>query len=609
MALAQIILRRGTAAEWATSNPVLAAGEFGYDTTAKRAKVGDGAAAWTALSWVTMSAADVARLESAAEALNGATAPTDAAMASVQANPASAFVQAQRLTISGIVAPDFQRLERNLEGVPLTVYGDSQAKNPSQGADTGTQFSDRLNGRQRFRNYDNRGVAGTTMGEIASAVVSSWSANSRGLVLVCSGIGNTSTQYGADGQASAARAFRTIMAVLSSRARFPFSSTTFAFDGSWSAGASGVANAVFDFGVNGDTAYLLVNTSTGSGGVLEIRDGSRLITTIDTGSHKAVFPGAYKLSGLGSGDHILRGKLISGSVTVVGLVIPSATPAQIAWVTVEPSRSNVAQRQTYVDACAAVLTDFPTVVRITPASDWNPLQHISDEDGLHLNDRGNAYMADRIETVLASTLDFSQGLNRLTRTTAAAAYTGPIPNPLIVVTTYSGDSFDRPNGVLGNSEVGNKAWTLSTASSVSIVDNAAEWATASATAGTIAYVDDGQGGGKFTAEGINAQSFGLFACGDASLNGYYFFHSNNNGWRIGIRTSSGFTALATAGSTTPPSSAVTIALVRGANGALSGFVDGTPVVSATDTTYSGTRHGIISLVAGRRITAWRHTDQ
>lgn len=55
--------------------------------------------------------------------------------------------------------------------------------------------------------------------------------------------------------------------------------------------------------------------------------------------------------------------------------------------------------------------------------------------------------------------------------------------------------------------------------------------------------------------------------------------------------------------------AVTIALVRGTNSALTGFVDGSPVVSATDTTYNGTRHGIISLVAGRHITAWRHTDQ
>ncbi|KSU52908.1 hypothetical protein [Microbacterium enclense] len=77
MALAQIILRRGTAAEWATSNPVLAAGEFGYDTTSKRAKVGDGQNAWSALQWVTMSNADVVRLEDAAKQVAEASATTD----------------------------------------------------------------------------------------------------------------------------------------------------------------------------------------------------------------------------------------------------------------------------------------------------------------------------------------------------------------------------------------------------------------------------------------------------------------------------------------------------------------------------------------------------
>lgn len=104
MALAQILLRRGTSAEWAAANPVLASGEFGYDTTSKRAKVGDGAAAWTALPWITMGAGDVTRLEAAAAALEGATAPTDAAMTTIQANPNSAFAQAQKATIDAGVA-------------------------------------------------------------------------------------------------------------------------------------------------------------------------------------------------------------------------------------------------------------------------------------------------------------------------------------------------------------------------------------------------------------------------------------------------------------------------------------------------------------------------
>lgn len=80
MAIAQILLRGGTTAEWAAANPVLAARELGVDTTTHRVKVGDGASAWTTLPWATMDAAEVSRLEAAADALAGATGPTDAAV-------------------------------------------------------------------------------------------------------------------------------------------------------------------------------------------------------------------------------------------------------------------------------------------------------------------------------------------------------------------------------------------------------------------------------------------------------------------------------------------------------------------------------------------------
>jgi len=44
-----IQLRRGTTAQWASANPVLAAGELGVDTTLKVLKLGDGATAWGTL--------------------------------------------------------------------------------------------------------------------------------------------------------------------------------------------------------------------------------------------------------------------------------------------------------------------------------------------------------------------------------------------------------------------------------------------------------------------------------------------------------------------------------------------------------------------------------
>lgn len=41
--------RRGTAAQWATANPVLADGEVGYETDTRIIKIGDGVTSWTAL--------------------------------------------------------------------------------------------------------------------------------------------------------------------------------------------------------------------------------------------------------------------------------------------------------------------------------------------------------------------------------------------------------------------------------------------------------------------------------------------------------------------------------------------------------------------------------
>ena len=47
----QIQLRRDTAANWASANPVLAQSEIGVEIDTDKAKIGDGATAWTALSY------------------------------------------------------------------------------------------------------------------------------------------------------------------------------------------------------------------------------------------------------------------------------------------------------------------------------------------------------------------------------------------------------------------------------------------------------------------------------------------------------------------------------------------------------------------------------
>jgi len=49
--------KRGTASDWSTSNPILLAGEIGFETDTNKVKIGDGANYWNNLSYITSSSA------------------------------------------------------------------------------------------------------------------------------------------------------------------------------------------------------------------------------------------------------------------------------------------------------------------------------------------------------------------------------------------------------------------------------------------------------------------------------------------------------------------------------------------------------------------------
>lgn len=50
---AQIQMRRDTAANWTSTNPTLAAGEYGFETNTNGIKLGDGSTTWVNLGYVT----------------------------------------------------------------------------------------------------------------------------------------------------------------------------------------------------------------------------------------------------------------------------------------------------------------------------------------------------------------------------------------------------------------------------------------------------------------------------------------------------------------------------------------------------------------------------
>lgn len=51
MAVVRIQLRRDTATNWTSANPVLGAGEIGVETDTDQFKIGDGATAWSSLGY------------------------------------------------------------------------------------------------------------------------------------------------------------------------------------------------------------------------------------------------------------------------------------------------------------------------------------------------------------------------------------------------------------------------------------------------------------------------------------------------------------------------------------------------------------------------------
>lgn len=64
----KIQLRRGTASQWTSSNPLLASGEVGVETDSKKFKIGDGSTYWNSLSYSSVTQTAVEGLISAHEA-------------------------------------------------------------------------------------------------------------------------------------------------------------------------------------------------------------------------------------------------------------------------------------------------------------------------------------------------------------------------------------------------------------------------------------------------------------------------------------------------------------------------------------------------------------
>lgn len=69
----QIQVRRGTAAQWTSANPVLASGEQGFETDTNKLKIGNGSSAWNSLSYIATGATGTVTSITAGTGLSGGT--------------------------------------------------------------------------------------------------------------------------------------------------------------------------------------------------------------------------------------------------------------------------------------------------------------------------------------------------------------------------------------------------------------------------------------------------------------------------------------------------------------------------------------------------------
>ena len=94
----QLQMRRGTAADWTSADPVILSGEIGYETDTGFWKWGDGVTAWTSLTYDHQFGGDV----NIAGLLNGRTIGTDGA--TLDAHIADATIHFTQATIDAHIA-------------------------------------------------------------------------------------------------------------------------------------------------------------------------------------------------------------------------------------------------------------------------------------------------------------------------------------------------------------------------------------------------------------------------------------------------------------------------------------------------------------------------
>jgi hypothetical protein len=99
----QIQVRRGTASQWTSTNPVLASGEWGYESDTGKVKIGNGSSAWNSVGYTGAATGTVTSI-TAGTGLSGGTITSTGTIAIDTATTVDVST-AQTLTNKTLTAP------------------------------------------------------------------------------------------------------------------------------------------------------------------------------------------------------------------------------------------------------------------------------------------------------------------------------------------------------------------------------------------------------------------------------------------------------------------------------------------------------------------------
>lgn len=100
----QIQVRRGTASQWTSTNPVLAAGELGFESDTNKLKIGNGSSAWSSLSYIATGSTGTVTSVAAGTGLSGGTI-TSTGTLSIDTSVTADLTTTQTLTNKTLTTP------------------------------------------------------------------------------------------------------------------------------------------------------------------------------------------------------------------------------------------------------------------------------------------------------------------------------------------------------------------------------------------------------------------------------------------------------------------------------------------------------------------------